>query len=406
MKKIDSFIGSTFPTPKGGVLTVVGVEQKIKGKPLKYLTTCSICSQDEELFPDLFSITKNHLNSGRVPCGCAVCVQWSERQYTLRCKRLCIELGYDFKGFAEKFKGGETKLKLHNKATGNTWSSTIITSFLMGRKDPAENNLRFAEKMRLPDEKHIKDFIKAGFSTKDIFTKLPEVKGKSFWLFTCHKCREDVYTISHLCSGSFKSSGPSLKSGKKPCRCSMRYFWTKEQREYQINAVCSEEGLTFLGWVKENHKGDGKFKWSCSHGHLCESTVNGFVNGGKRCITCRNLEARFNGYYPERVDEKDFLYLMDFLVSTKVGRSFDIEERRKALKTKAKLLHKPEVVQSYTATHQVVYDTEQAIHTELRERGFQYECDWTTECFTKDCWYVLQEILEDYVSSGILERVT
>ena len=96
---------------------------------------------------------------------------------------------------------------------------------------------------------------------------------------------------------------------------------------------------------------------------------------------------------------------MDFLEPYKVGRSFDVERRRKDLKNKEGVKGLPTILQTYTAIHKVIYDTEQSIHSELRERGFQYKCDWTWECFTKDSWYILQEILEDYTSSGVIERV-
>jgi len=97
---------------------------------------------------------------------------------------------------------------------------------------------------------------------------------------------------------------------------------------------------------------------------------------------------------------------MDFCVSTKVGRAFNIENRRTNLRRISGVVDKPEVLQSYTATHQVVFDTEQEIHAELRQRGFQHDCDWTNECFTKACWETLQELLEGFVREGVLERLT
>ena len=406
MKKVDSFIGSTFTTPKGGVLTVVGVNG-LTGNVKKYEVTCSVCSKDEELFPNPFMVTKGHLMSGQSPCGCTK-FKWSVGQFTTLCRRKCDDLGYEFKGFSGEFKGAHTKVKIHNRVTGNTWCSTSITHFLNSKvRDPVSHLIKLSELSRLPDEHHVLGFIKAGFSSKDVFTKIPNVNGQSCWLFTCHKCKNDEYTLTGVCDGSFKANTSGLKKGFKPCRCSANYHWTKEQREYQIKSICEDEGLTWLGWITNNYKVSGKFRWLCSKGHLCEDTnVSNFLYHGKRCKTCSNLETRFNGFYPERRDETDFLYLFDCGDSTKIGRSFDICRRTKDLSSHKFLGFTPELLQSYTATHQVVYDTEQAIHTELRERGFQFDCDWTTECFTKDCWYVLQEILEDYVSSGVLERVT
>ena len=118
------------------------------------------------------------------------------------------------------------------------------------------------------------------------------------------------------------------------------------------------------------------------------------------------MKGNSNGYYEERANEVDYLYVMDFKVSTKVGRSFDITRRQGELKRKAEIDFYPEVLQSYTASHKTIFDTEQAIHAQLRSRGFQYYCDFTNECFTVDCWNILQEILEDFVSNGVIKRLS
>lgn len=63
----DNFIGRTFTTPQGGVLTVVD-DNKLKCKSKRYICTCSICSKDEELWP-LGSITSvsGRLNGKHFP---------------------------------------------------------------------------------------------------------------------------------------------------------------------------------------------------------------------------------------------------------------------------------------------------------------------------------------------------
>lgn len=87
---IDSFCGTTFETPKGGVLTVGSVVGK-QGSSKLYECHCSICNADKEMFPDLFKTTKHRLIRGSFPCGCSRCYSWSDRQYRLRIKRR----GYD-----------------------------------------------------------------------------------------------------------------------------------------------------------------------------------------------------------------------------------------------------------------------------------------------------------------------
>ena len=92
--------------------------------------------------------------------------------------------------------------------------------------------------------------------------------------------------------------------------------------------------------------------------------------------------------------------------SIKVGRSFNISERRRGVRRVSTLEVKPTVICSYTAVHQVVYDVEQEILTELRLQGFQYKYTWTNEAFYKSCEDELGSMLEDYVTRGVLKRVS
>ena len=408
----DSFIGSTFTTPSGGVLNVVGKLPKIKGKIVKYTVECSLCSEDKELFPETFSVVKGSLAAGSVPCGCATNYRWSKEQNIIRIKRECDKREYKFLGFYGKYKGLSTKLKLYNPVTNNNWHTTSINNLLRGRGDPMQKGINIKSARTLPDDIHRTDFINAGFHTEDKFTRNATKKTKQgkypYWDFECHICSNDKYVKAGLCSGIFTSSVNNLKAGKKPCRCSEYYRWTKKQREYQIKNICEEEGLTFLGWCNTfiNCK-EARFNWVCKEGHLCENTaVDGFINNGNRCKTCRNLQGEGNGYYPERAGEQDFLYVMDVISrSIKVGRSFNVEDRRRGVKSSGKLAVKPKVLQVYTATHEVVYNTEQMILTELRAKGLQYPCNWTNECFYEGCLTHLQHLLDKWVSCGVLNKL-
>ena len=103
---------------------------------------------------------------------------------------------------------------------------------------------------------------------------------------------------------------------------------------------------------------------------------------GRRCGGCARDEnirrlredGNGNGYYPERKDETDFLYVLSFNNQfIKVGRSFDIDERIKGLKKPSESgIKKIYKLRIFTATHQEIYDYEQELHSELRERNFQH----------------------------------
>lgn len=71
-KSQREFIGTQFPTPKGGVLTVVGVSSDKLDKTPKFICECNICSAHKTIFPlGSFQITKGSLLKGSIPCACS-----------------------------------------------------------------------------------------------------------------------------------------------------------------------------------------------------------------------------------------------------------------------------------------------------------------------------------------------
>lgn len=124
------FVGTTFLTPKGSTLTVIGVSGK-QGRLVLFTLECSMCSKDKELWP-YGSITsqKCSLVRGSIPCGCAKKPHWTQDQYEILINRKCAERGYQFMGFVGEWEGNLTYLRLHNPKNDNTWKTTNISSFL------------------------------------------------------------------------------------------------------------------------------------------------------------------------------------------------------------------------------------------------------------------------------------
>ena len=77
----------------------------------------------------------------------------------------------------------------------------------------------------------------------------------------------------------------------------------------------------------------------------------------------------------------------------KVGRSFDVDERIRNLKSlsKIKKIHKLRI---FTATHQEIYDFEQTLLENLRGLGFNHSCNWSTECFENEALIVLNDLID------------
>ena len=184
-------------------------------------------------------------------------------------------------------------------------------------------------------------------------------------------------------------------------KCSNKYRPTEQEALQKCIEICKEMDYEYIGFV-DGYKGAHKtrFEYSCKiHGKQGVS-YNNLVNNGTRCIGCwkdRQVElGNGNGYYPERKDETDFLYILNFNNKfIKVGRSFDVERRIPELQRESSILD-IQKLRIFTATHQEIYDCEQELHNELRERNFQHYVDWSTECFENDCQYVLNKLLDNY----------
>ena len=264
------------------------------------------------MFPDgYFVSTKSNLKTGRKPCGCSDSPKWKDWQYLILARRAGEKKGFIVHGFAENFKGRDTKLNLECLKDGHKW----VTS--------------------------IDNIINAGTG--------------------CPKC-----------------AGVNLSEQKKtPAHIAL-------QKCVDICKDMNYESVGFVDGYKGVHK--TRFEYYCKiHGkqNVC---YNAFVNMGTRC--------NGNGYYPERKDEVDFLYVLDFNSQfLKVGRSFDIERRIPELQ-RASGIQGIIKLRIFTATHQEIYDYEQELHNELRERNFQHYVDWSNECFENDCKFILNKLLD------------
>lgn len=419
-KSQKEFIGKKFSTPKGGVLTVVGVVGKSGSGTAVFSLECSVCSKDEKLWSK-YSIksVKHNLVNGYIPCGCAFNPRWTEYQNKVRVEEECKERGYVFNGWSGKFKGVYTKLDLHNPKTGNCWESTSVSMLLNGYGDPVEGREKTRQGKLVPDEQHVQEFMKTGKFQEGVEfwrREVVDTEGKKiYWNYFCTVCSKDEYVKNGLCSGVFESLCDNLKKGQLSCRCSKNYRWSQEQREYQIRKICREEGYTFKGWgIKMGYKNKkSKFKWECAQVHDCITSVDNFLNKGNRCMECsrqvQKESGAFYGYYPLRTEEQDNLYLIHFKTQNciKVGRTFDVRVRLKGnrglLKSSGCTKDEIEILKVLTGTHQEVYDTEQWIHGELTEQGFYHEeSEWTVETFKESCLQTLYKLVDE---SGLEESV-
>lgn len=206
-----------------------------------------------------------------------------------------------------------------------------------------------------------------------------------------------------------------INAGTGCPKCCGVYRPTEQEALQKCIDICKEMNYDVIGFVDGYKNCYSYFEYLCKIHGKQNVIYHNFVNIGNRCPGCwkeRQLEilrdcGNGNGYYPERKDEQDFLYILDFDSKfVKVGRSFDVDERIKGLRTVSKIpkkkIHKLRI---FTATHQEIYDYEQELHKELRERNFQHYVDWSTECFENESLFILNKLLDSNLVAGNLEEI-
>ncbi|ULG01805.1 hypothetical protein phiA047_0074 [Aeromonas phage phiA047] len=203
-----------------------------------------------------------------------------------------------------------------------------------------------------------------------------------------------------------------INHGSGCSKCAGNIKHTEQEALQKCIDICKENNYDAVGFSDGYKNIYSRFEYNCKIHGKQEVNYNAFVSGGNRCNGCWKDRQRelgnLYGYYPERKDEQDYLYILNFDNKfIKVGRSFDISERIKGLRTTSKIPKKKIYkLRIFTATHQEVYDLEQELHSELRERNFQYYVDWSTECFENDCQFILNRLLDSNLVAGNFEEIS
>lgn len=379
---------------KGSTLKVVGLTNNGSG-----IMSCSLCDKDEELFP-AGSITTYYAH--RTTCGCASTTRWGNDQYLVLINRKCAEKGFLFHSTIPISGSitGRTKLVLEDIISGGIWETTDVLHLLHSTQGCPSTGRDNANKVRRKaEEALIEDFNKTGSfkeGTKfkrDLNTKSSRGRYTHFFLY-CPLCAEDEYAKVGLSDGWFRAAISRLKKGSIPCRCSIKYRWTEDERLYQIKRGCIARGFTFYNL--DYDKGSfSSFTGLCDYNHNIKMTINGFINNKSGCRVCSEDAM---GFYPQYTNREDTLYLLDFGDFIKIGRSFNFDRRLSQLETEVGIL--PEVINLEYLSHINSYNVEQRIIKENVDKRYYPSVSFAgmTECFhKKEVEYILNEV-KYYVS--------
>ena len=183
-------------------------------------------------------------------------------------------------------------------------------------------------------------------------------------------------------------------------KCAGNIKPTEQEALQKCINICKEMDYDVIGFMNGYKNACSSFEYNCKiHGKQSVRYHN-FVNIGTRCMGCWKDKQRDNGngngYHPERKDEQDFLYVLNLDNKfIKIGRSFDVNDRIRNIKTPSRSGIKNIIkLRIFTATHHEVYYYEQDLLETLRNMGFQYRVPWTNECFENECLFDLNKILD------------
>lgn len=251
--------GKLYVNPKGSTIKVFGQVGKKYSTP-QYEIVCSVCSEDQELWGEILAPSTSILKCTS-PCGCTRTPRWTESQNIIRIKRYLSALGYSYEGWAEKYKGKRTKVKIFNPETGNLWETTTIENLLLGVRDPnlsGKGSIAFKVNQ---------------FPYTENFTIKPTVSGKKyFW---------DIYC--NLCDISFELYQSQAKRGVVSCNCAHNKVTSKDQ-ESKLASKLESSGFKLVGSFTYNTS-RSPVTWVCEEGHKNTTKYYNIMNG-KGCSTC------------------------------------------------------------------------------------------------------------------------
>lgn len=346
----------------------VGKGSLIRGK-VEIL--CPDCSKDPEMFGEgKYYTSVQNLQQGKTPCPCFGIFRYSENQYKVLCRRKSEDLGVDFIGWHGDYKKIYTKPLVMCRETGSKKYYKSIEGFL-------------ATKIaKIP----VKLLGNSWQGDKGNILTVVEQKGEDLKI-SCSECSKNPQWYPE----TFESKTWMVlrRSGYSPCGCNPTYSYSNNMlKDINLNWL-GKTKLELVSFPPEDFVWGVKSKVTlrCPSGHVYDKSFDSIINTKtKSCGVC--AKDNRNGFCPDRIEEEDFLYILDFNGEyLKVGRSFIPSDRFVQLSRESGIpLEYIKVLQLYKAAHKKVYNTEQKIHDILEEKGYyHHESVWSTETFHLEC---------------------
>lgn len=317
----DDFIGYRYGC--GSQLGVVGWDGSRNGRGIKlYTVHCDVCETDPELHGDAtYKMAKGDILVGGHPCGCSLIPKWTTAQYKVKVTRAAAEKNLIVHGFSTDVIQSDTKIRLECNVCGHKWSTCNVSHFTGTESNgcPSCKKKAVSLAQTKTDEEMTAGFMASGkflegtkFWRSD---KLSSTGYKPYWNYSCPSCSNDEYVKAGVCSGVFTASSNHLRQGKQTCRCGGRAYWSKQQREYQINKKLERfPKHTFVGWATEYTNNTSKITLHCEEHGNWDTTISNFLGIESRsCPDCAK-----SGYNRQR-DGYVYIVLAESMYSSFTG---------------------------------------------------------------------------------------
>ncbi|AUR92157.1 hypothetical protein NVP1170O_044 [Vibrio phage 1.170.O._10N.261.52.C3] len=407
-KSQKEFIGQKFNHRMGGFYEVIGLSSYQNSTKNKYFDVkCSVCEE-------INKSRKHHIINGNLCCSCNPKSKRQPKEDFVGTK-FTTKMGAELvvKGIVEDSTKNvavyelECSLCSKDEELYPKGSLLSVKSSLLNGHFPCGCG---EGKISMEQEKILAERL---IAEKDLPYKVNNVflegRRKKRNL-SCNVCSRDSELFPE---GSIIGSRSDMKRGILFCGCSNVPSWSEDQWGIRVGRVLREKGYQIKNYIDSYHGKDTKFSiYNPLTGNTWDTNYNLIITGRgdpEEAKQRAKESGAFYGYYPNRLDEKDYLYVMDIGGEyIKVGRSFNPNDRLSRVKGNKEAGREDiTIISLVTSTHDDIYRMEQEIHEELTQRGFyHHDSLWSTETFDKDSLTITYNLIESYGYEKVTDHPT
>jgi hypothetical protein len=225
-----------------GQIRVVGWSHTSSANHKCYVIYCSECAKDPELFAEgFFRTLKRSLLLGRLPCGCAPRVDWTEDQYKILMARSLESSSVKLLGWDGEYRRGKTRMlavcEIHGEFKAGMTISNYREKGVYAGMCKECGLVKFSEHMSKSDDQFIETFMSTGAYVEG--TKITYAGFKQYPTNSTKFKHWEVFCPT--CNVTYISRSSTLQSGCLGCNCAR-----SNQKQAYINKIYDASGIVCL----------------------------------------------------------------------------------------------------------------------------------------------------------------